>query len=610
MNRKRKYNKAWFGHACAKGLHLFVVAALMAGLALSVGPVSVTHAVGFVVNSTADAVDCNPGDGTCETVPGNGVCTLRAAIMETNALPGADTITLPAGFYALTLAGANENQAATGDLDITDDVTITGADAATTIIDGGALDRVLDIRPGATVQISDVTIQNGDTTGDITIIAGSDITGIGAGIRNQDALTLTNVNVQNSTAPGSAGGGISNQDSLTMTGGTISGNSARDAGGGIFNLESCTATLNNVTVSDNTVEGRGGGIASLGSLTLTSSTVISNTANGQGGGIFSGGGTLTLNTSTVRDNVVNVPGSFGGGIYNVGLLTMDQSTIRDNTARKGGGGLLHSSNAFTATLTNSTISGNVLALQGMGGGGIYNGGPMSLTNVTISGNEAPAGYGAAIRNNAGANLQVIYTTIYSNVGENMIHNLGSATFKSTIVAGGTGVTAKSVVTSQGYNLESADSCGFTGTGDLINIADPGLGPLADNGGPTLTHGLYSFSPALDQIPAGTNGCGTTVTNDQRGVVRPRDSLCDIGAFEDPITAVMETGCYDFDGDGWVTIADIMAVAARWRLTAANPDPDGYSATPNYEFYFDVDDDGRITVVDIMQVATQWGQTCS
>ena len=234
---------------------------------------------------------------------------------------------------------------------------------------------------------------------------------------------------------------------------------------------------------------------------------------------------------------------------------------------------------------------------------------MSLTNVTISGNEAPAGYGAAIRNNAGSNLEVTFTTIYTNTGINSIHNLGTATFNNTIVAGGSGVSEKVVVTSQGYNLESADSCGFTDSTDLINITDPRLGPLADNGGPTWTHGLYSDSPALDQIPAGINGCGTTVTNDQRGVVRPKNSFCDVGAFEDPITAVMETGCYDFDGDGEVGVADIMAVAARWRLTAADPDPDGDPATPNYEPYFDVDEDGRITIVDIMLVAAQWGEPC-
>ena len=100
----------------------------------------------FEVNSTADAPDASPGDGVCQTAS-PGTCTLRAAIQEANALPGADTIHVPAQTYTLTIAGAGEDLAATGDLDISDEVTIQGDDAATTIIDGGGLDRVFEVRP-------------------------------------------------------------------------------------------------------------------------------------------------------------------------------------------------------------------------------------------------------------------------------------------------------------------------------------------------------------------------------------------------------------------------------------------------------------------------------
>jgi hypothetical protein len=65
-------------------------------------------------------------------------------------------------------------------------------------------------------------------------------------------------------------------------------------------------------------------------------------------------------------------------------------------------------------------------------------------------------------------------------------------------------------------------------------------------------------------------------------------------------------CYDFNGDAQVDIIDIQAVAIRWRLTAANPDPDGDPTTPNYEVQYDVDGDGVITVRDIELVAAQWG----
>src|SRR5262245_38264714 len=82
----------------------------------------------FTVETIEDAVDLNPGDGVCETTVGpNNACTLRAAIQEANALPGPNTIHMPAGTYTLSLAGGDEDAAATGDLDITGDLTIEGA---------------------------------------------------------------------------------------------------------------------------------------------------------------------------------------------------------------------------------------------------------------------------------------------------------------------------------------------------------------------------------------------------------------------------------------------------------------------------------------------------
>ncbi|HYV66156.1 MAG TPA: CSLREA domain-containing protein, partial [Myxococcales bacterium] len=105
------------------------------------------RAATFTVNSTADAVDVSPGDGVCATADGS--CTLRAAIQEANALAGADTVVLPAGTYLLTLAGAGEDGAATGDLDITGDLIIAGAGAASTVVDGNGLDRVFHVDPAA-----------------------------------------------------------------------------------------------------------------------------------------------------------------------------------------------------------------------------------------------------------------------------------------------------------------------------------------------------------------------------------------------------------------------------------------------------------------------------
>ena len=112
------------------------------------------QAATFTVNSPFDAADANPGDAMCETAPGNGVCTLRAAIEEANTLgAGNDTIILPPNTYLLTLAN---------ELTITGDLTITGGEASTTIIDGNkSPSRVLTINFGITVSISGVTIRNG-----------------------------------------------------------------------------------------------------------------------------------------------------------------------------------------------------------------------------------------------------------------------------------------------------------------------------------------------------------------------------------------------------------------------------------------------------------------
>src|SRR5512142_2010103 len=129
-------------------LRIVFTSALFAALLLMLPAAPVAQAAGFVVNTTADAVDVNPGDGVCATA--TGACTLRAAIMEANAHPGADTITLPAGTYDLTIRGYDEDAATTGDLDITDNLTLIGAGADSTFIVGAKdifnpNDRVFDV---------------------------------------------------------------------------------------------------------------------------------------------------------------------------------------------------------------------------------------------------------------------------------------------------------------------------------------------------------------------------------------------------------------------------------------------------------------------------------
>jgi hypothetical protein len=84
------------------------------------------------------------------------------------------------------------------------------------------------------------------------------------------------------------------------------------------------------------------------------------------------------------------------------------------------------------------------------------------------------------------------------------------------------------ITSSGYNIESpGNTCGFDQEGDQPSVPDPMLGPLRNNGGPTMTHALEPGSPAINRIP----GDACEVDTDQRGVTRPQGPACDVGAFE-------------------------------------------------------------------------------
>jgi len=287
----------------------------------------------FTVNSSVDAVDASPGNGVCATA--NGACTLRAAIQEANALAGADTIVLPAGIYTLTLAGTDEDSAATGDLDITGELTIAGAGAATTVIDGhafgGIADRVFDVRSGATVDITGLTIRNG-------LLVGEN----GGGIRNSGTLTLTDVVLDH------------NQAAVHFS------NSNSGNGGGIYNTG--VLTLNNVDIRNNKYVsidgGSGGGIynTASGILTLNNSSISRNGHAGicNGSGVFNEG-TFVSNNSTISDNIATAIYCAGPAVLNLGpaaSTTLNSTTVTRNIPT----GIFRSDGGFT--LQNSIVAGN------------------------------------------------------------------------------------------------------------------------------------------------------------------------------------------------------------------------------------------------------------
>ena len=276
-----------------------------------------------------------------------------------------------------------------------------------------------------------------------------------------------------------------NLANMTITYGSATG----DFGGGIYN--DGTMSLSGVTVTSNNA-GYGSGITNFGTLTIDGSTISNNVATGSGGGIVNGKD-LTITNSTISGNSAT---GDGGGIYHSGTsLTISGSTISGNTATGNGGGIVNFG-ANPINITNSTISGNTATGNG---GGIVNGGTLTLASSTVYGNQGALG---------------------SN-----IYNSGPLSSKSTIVANGN-CAQFGTVTSLGGNLDSGNTCGFgTGPGDQVSV-NPLLGPLANNGGPTLTHALLTNSPAINA--AGNGGCPAT---DQRGTTRPQGPVCDIGAFE-------------------------------------------------------------------------------
>lgn len=300
-------------------------------------------------------------------------------------------------------------------------------------------------------------------------------------------------------------------EDLTLTGGNVAASSA--VGAGIYTTAALT-TLRRCEVSSNT---------------MTPTSFIS----AEGGGIFlSMDNTLVVEDSTIRDNSVTELDSNvavrGGGISNGssgGTVVIRRSTISGNQLAQGMNGASQGAGlkiAGTLTLENSTISGNSLTVNtgpGIGGGIAFSGGGGTLDHVTIAGNSAPDG----------PDLHIPGT---------------SPDVKNTIVSGG---GCSGSVNSLGGNVESpGDTCSIGGgTNDQSSVSSGALalGPLADNGGPTLTHALGASSAAIDQ---GT--IAPCPTSDQRGF--PRQAPCDSGAFERLEGLIHFDGFESGDTSGW------------------------------------------------------------
>ena len=269
------------------------------------------------VNDQIDGVTANIN--SLIAAPGvDGVISLREAIIAANNTPGLDTINLAAGVYRLTQTGVNEDQSASGDLDIRDDLIINGADANATIIDGNGTDRVFDVLTGAgNVTLTNISVRNGATAGNgggiragnntgqlylDRVIVTNNRAGQGAGIYNDSTMTLTDSVVSYNGDTNTIGGGIYNHKNIVLDRVTVSNNQA-DTGAGLYihNLALSTS-LTNVTVSTNTAQNPGGGMYTGSDVSVMHSTFTLNTADTGGGIRTKGAASVELVNSIVEGN--------------------------------------------------------------------------------------------------------------------------------------------------------------------------------------------------------------------------------------------------------------------------------------------------------------------
>lgn len=299
--------------------------ALMAGLVLSAIPTHRIFATAIDVTTTNDELNM---DGDCSLREAIVAANTDAAVDACPAGSGADNINLPAGNYTLSLVGEDDDASA-GDLDITQDLTLTGAGLFQTTIDANGIDRVIQILSNASVQISRVTVTGGNPSN-----------AIGGNIYlYQGSLTLTRSRVWHSTASAA----ISASPIATAL--TVLESRIRDnTGSGVKITGNATALIANSTISGNAADGAGGGVSG-GTLTIVNSTISGNSSAFDGGGVYASLGAVYLYNVTITNNIADSDNdSFGSGggiaVFSPGSLTARNTIIAGNIDNSNPGNVL------------------------------------------------------------------------------------------------------------------------------------------------------------------------------------------------------------------------------------------------------------------------------
>ena len=578
-----------------------------------------------VFNGIVDigAVEAQPVPLVVQSLPDGGAppaeLSLRSAMNLAAIHPGPDTVTFAPGVTGTMTIGSALQISDRGGL-----TTVVGPGAAALTIADNQETRVFQISAHAAALITGFTI----TTGPGGL-------GFGGGIDNSGTLTIDDMAFLNDRSTSVSGAAIMNEQgaSMTVANCTFVGSVLFDEtkeGGAIANAG--TLSITGSTFSENGVSGfggttGGGAIYNTGNLTISrcnfsGSSVDANTAGGTSrGGDIDNGGTLSVSDSTFSLDSQYL--QYGGGIYNSGTLHITNSSFTGDFAQYGGGAIL---NTGALTVDGSEFSGDSAAAAAggvlPGGGAIenYPGATAAITSSTFV-NDSTGAVGGAIANLITGNLVVVNSTFTQNSAQKgggiydedalSITNctiVGNSAGGGISVASGAAVLNNTIVATNQTDISGtvtgADNLIGTGgsggltngvAGNIVGVADPKLGPLADNGGPTQTMALLSGSPAID---AGSNVLavgpdGKPLIGDQRGFGRIFNGTVDIGAYEFGANPLG-----DADGDGKVDFADLVRIARHYGMTNATWS-DG-----------DFNNDGSVGFDDLLIVARNYGRTAT
>ena len=447
----------------------------------------------------------------------------------------------------------------------------------------------------------------------------------GGGIAVNGSIVVQGGSISGNAAGSSGayayGGGMYDDGTADLSSVTVNNNTVTTVGtnfaqgGGIY-ADSQLDSITNSTISGNVASGyfgNGGGIAVVQSVApvITNSTLDNNQANGNtdcgyGGAIstYDGSGGVDINNSTLSGNSANDAscGGYGGAVEAEGLVRASGSTFTNNTASGGGscGGALYLDAG--GNVTDTTIANNTVGTTGTTcGGGVYAwSSPWSLTRSTVSGNSANEGGGiyndatltaenSTIANNSTSGvadegggiyaddvINLSFVTVNGNTSSDgsAIYNngqtgtIGSSIIQASCASGGVPVAP---FTSAGHNVLGDATCVNPQSTDQV-VANLGLSPLGNYGGPTQTEVPFSTSPA---VGAGGTACPLT---DQRGVNRPQGAACDSGAVEINQSYWMvasDGGIFTFGGAGFFGSMGGHPLNRPIVGLAAAPDGKGY-----------------------------------